>query len=144
MEKTAMEALLLETKRRQRRKTDLAEFNVTLREMMELNISLPVILGWLEKQGQATTLPALRRYIRRVFGEAFYDEFLVRNGWQRTKQEHEKRKTMGEKAVLPLPSMTTEKKTDTDIKSRLQALAPKTKPNDSNHVPHTKFEAGDN
>ncbi|OFJ47565.1 hypothetical protein BA896_023155 [Janthinobacterium lividum] len=89
--KNAIDALLLETRRRQRRKTDLSEFDTTLKEMMDLDISLPVILTWLEKQEKQTTLPALRRYIRRVFGEEFYDRFLLRNGWQRTKQEEKKR-----------------------------------------------------
>lgn len=93
MEKNAIDALLLETRRRQRRKTDLSEFDTTLKEMMDLDISLPVILTWLEKQEKQTTLPALRRYIRRVFGEEFYDRFLLRNGWQRTKQEEKKKST---------------------------------------------------
>ncbi|MDQ1835206.1 hypothetical protein [Massilia scottii] len=90
MDKNSIDALLLETKRRQRRKTDLSAFDARLKEMMDLNISLPVILTWLQEQDKTTTLPALRRYIRRQFGDDLYDDFLVRNGWQRTKKIGEK------------------------------------------------------
>jgi hypothetical protein len=91
MEPEAIEALRLKTKEKQRRKTDLARFDPTLKQMMDADISLPVILTWLFEEKQTeTTLPALRRYIRRVFGEEFYENFLFRNGWQRTKQQRTK------------------------------------------------------
>ncbi len=80
-----------ETRRRQRLKTELVEFDAQLKEMMDLNISLPVVLGWLEKEGKKTTLPALRRYVKRVFGNAHYDDFVQRNGWQKTKAGEPKR-----------------------------------------------------
>ena len=71
---------------RQRVKTDLAEFEAAIRKMMELDISLPLVLTWLEKKGKITTLPALRRYVRKAFGEGFYENFASRNGWQKTKK----------------------------------------------------------
>lgn len=77
--------LLDETRRRQRRTTDLSKFDTQIKEMMGLNISLPVILEWLEKKGNKTTLPALRRYVKRVFGDNHYAEFMKRNGWLKTK-----------------------------------------------------------
>ena len=86
MNESELQQLLDETQRRQRRKTDLTEFEPAIKEMMDANVSLPVLLSWLEKKGKVTTLPALRRYVRRVFGEDFYDEFVKRNGWQRTKE----------------------------------------------------------
>lgn len=85
MDKEKLTELMDETRRRQRLKTDLAEFDGQMKEMMNLNISLPVILGWLEKEGKTTTLPALRRYVKRVFGDAYYDDFVRRNGWLKTK-----------------------------------------------------------
>ena len=85
MDKEKLLELMDETRRRQRLKTDLGEFDEQIKEMMDLNISLPVVLGWLEKQKKTTTLPALRRYVKRVFGDAFYDDFLRRNGWLKTK-----------------------------------------------------------
>ena len=86
MNESELQQLLDETQRRQRRKTDLTEFEPAIKEMMDANVSLPVLLSWLEKKGKVTTLPALRRYVRRIFGEDFYDEFVKRNGWQRTKE----------------------------------------------------------
>lgn len=71
---------------RQRIKTDLAEFEAAIKKMMELDISLPLVLTWLEKKGKITTLPALRRYVRKAFGEGFYENFASRNGWQKTKK----------------------------------------------------------
>lgn len=81
-----LDELLNETQRRQRLKTDLSEFSDQLKEMMRLNISLPVILEWLEKQKKTTTLPALRRYVKRVFGDEHYEDFVRRNGWHKTKK----------------------------------------------------------
>ena len=86
MLESELDQLLTETLRRQRRKTDLSEFDGPLREMMEANISLPVMLDWLKKKGQITTMPALRRYVRRVFGDDYYDGFVKRNGWHRNKE----------------------------------------------------------
>jgi len=71
---------------RQKRKTNLDEHETSIKTLMELNVSLPIILDWLEEKKISTTLPALRRFIRRMFGEAFYDDFVFRNGWQKTKR----------------------------------------------------------
>lgn len=87
LDKSELKKLLEEKLRRRRKKTDLSQFDGNLREMMDLDISLPVILDWLISKGQITTLPALRRYVRRVFGEEFYDDFTERNGWMKRKQE---------------------------------------------------------
>ena len=95
MLESEIDQLLTETLRRQRRKTDLSEFDGPLKEMMEANISLPVMLDWLKKKGEVTTLPALRRYVRRVFGDDYYDDFVKRNGWHRNK-ENPKPPTRGE------------------------------------------------
>lgn len=85
-QKNEMSELIEETIRRQRIKTDLSAFSSKLKEMMDLNISLPVQLGWLEKQGKKTTLPALRRFVNREFGEEKYEAFMRRNGWIKTKK----------------------------------------------------------
>lgn len=95
MLESELDQLLTETLRRQRRKTDLSEFDGPLKEMMKTNISLPVMLDWLKKKGEITTLPALRRYVRRVFGDDYYDDFVKRNGWHRNK-ENPKPPTRGE------------------------------------------------
>jgi hypothetical protein len=71
---------------RQRRKANLVEHETAIKKLMEMNVSLPVVLEWLiEKKNITTTLPALRRFVRRSFGESFYDEFAARNGWQKKK-----------------------------------------------------------
>lgn len=81
-----LEELKAQATQRQRVKTDLYEYSDALRKMMEADISLPLILGWLEKRGKTTTLPALRRYVRKTFGEEFYQAFTTRNGWQKSKR----------------------------------------------------------
>lgn len=71
---------------RQRFKINLNEHETSIRKLMDLDVSLPVILEWLVEEKQiATTLPALRRFIRRTFGEPFYDSFTARNGWKKSK-----------------------------------------------------------
>ena len=85
IDETDLAELQAQATQRQRVKTDLSEFEAAIKKMMELDISLPLVLGWLEKKGKTTTLPALRRYVRSVFGEDFYDDFANRNGWQKTK-----------------------------------------------------------
>lgn len=122
MEKKTIEALVEKTQKRQRRTTDLTQFDPTLKEMMSANISLPVILEWLEGQKKVTTLPALRRYIRRVFGEDFYDNFLVRNGWHRTKQ-NAKRESEPHQAPIPASSI----KPDANSSNRTDKVVPTTK-----------------
>lgn len=88
MERDSMAKLVLQTKERRRLKTDLSAFDTYLKEMLDLNISLPVMMEWLLKEKQTTTtLPALRRYVRRVFGDDFYQAFLIRNGWQKRPRE---------------------------------------------------------
>lgn len=73
---------------RQRRKANLVEYETSIRKLMDLNVSLPVMLGWLVGEKKiATTLPALRRFVRRTFGEEFYDNFAARNGWKKKKRE---------------------------------------------------------
>ena len=86
--KSVFDELVRETQRRQRRKTDLSAYEDKIREMLDLNISLPVVLEWLSKQGNVTTLPALRRYVVRVFGEDVYHDFMKRNGWLKTKSKY--------------------------------------------------------
>lgn len=85
--KELLDELVKETQRRQRRRTDLSAYDDKLKEMLDLNISLPVILDWLAKQESITTLPALRRHVVRTFGQDFYNEFLKRNGWLKTKSK---------------------------------------------------------
>lgn len=76
------------TLQRQRRKTNLIEHEAAIKKLMDLDVSLPVILEWLVGEKQiVTTLPALRRFVNRSFGEAFYEEFTARNGWQKTKPQ---------------------------------------------------------
>lgn len=73
---------------RQRRKTNLVEHQISIKKLMDLNVSLPVMLEWLlEEKKVDTTLPALRRFVRREFGDEFYNNFVARNGWQKAKHE---------------------------------------------------------
>jgi len=90
--------LLAEARKRQRKKTDLLDFEPQIKEMMRLNISLPIILGWLEKEDKKTTLPALRRYVKKAFGEDHYEDFTRRNGWMKVKAEKEEQKPHEPKA----------------------------------------------
>lgn len=90
MDEKDLDELIKETQRRQRKKTDLSAYEAKLKEMLDLDISLPVILDWIfkeEKDKKYTTLPALRRYVVRTFGESFYHDFMKRNGWLKIKSK---------------------------------------------------------
>lgn len=85
---------------RQRRKANLVEHETAIKKLLDLDVSLPVILEWLVGKNKIeTTLPALRRFVRRTFSEEFYDDFVVRNGWQKTKQE--KSSSLGRASAIP-------------------------------------------
>lgn len=100
MTETEFDALKKLTLLRQRQKTNLVEHEIAIKKLLDLDVSLPVILEWLVgKYKVETTLPALRRFIRRTLGKVFYDDFLVRNGWQKTKQE--KSSSLGRASARP-------------------------------------------
>lgn len=75
-----------------KRKFDLSEFDSTIEKMLGLNVSLPVIQNWFEEKEIKISLPALRRYIIRTFGNDLYTAFLERNGWTKTKSNDNTRK----------------------------------------------------
>ena len=86
MTDSELDELKQRTLLRQRRKINLIEHETAIKKLMDLDVSLPVILEWLIGEKQiAITLPALRRFVNRSFGEAFYEDFTSRNGWQKTK-----------------------------------------------------------
>jgi hypothetical protein len=88
MSDSEFDELKNQTLLRQRRKTNLVEYESAIKKLVGMDVSLPVILEWLVKKNNiATTLPALRRFVRRSFGELLYDEFMTRNGWQKKKRE---------------------------------------------------------
>lgn len=120
--KNLLDELIKETQRRQRRRTDLSAYNEKLKEMLDLNISLPVVLDWLAKQETVTTLPALRRYVVRTFGETFYHDFLKRNGWLKTKSQQVSKKLIPASKDTEVPE-TTDKITETNTAT---APAPRT------------------
>ena len=115
---------------RQRLKTDLAEFEPAIRKMMEVDISLPLVLGWLEKKGKTTTLPALRRYIKNAFGEKFYTDFVSRNGWQKSKKGESSRtgkqldeKNLGQRAT-DIPPLPVQSETPAATTTKVERLLP--------------------
>lgn len=153
-EKDFLDELIRETRRRRRTRTDLSPFSEKLKEMMNLDISLPVILEWLEKQQFKTTLPALRRFVVRTFGEDFYHDFLKRNGWLKTKYKTSARaanpEPASQPAQAPKPSNTQEepaKNTQLGVVSEqsmgnnpLRALSGEKKPGEFNPIPPAKIE----
>ena len=120
--KNLLDELIKETQRRQRRRTDLSAYNEKLKEMLDLNISLPVVLDWLAKQETVTTLPALRRYVVRTFGENFYHDFLKRNGWLKTKSQQFSKKVS--KKLIPDSKDTEVPETKDKITETNPATAP--------------------
>lgn len=93
------------TLQRQRRKTNLIEHETAIKKLMDLDVSLPVILEWLVGEKQiATTLPALRRFVNRSFGEVFYEEFTARNGWQKNKLQKTTTSARTVNTFVPIPA----------------------------------------
>lgn len=92
MDKDVEEQLL---KRRQQLKKNpnllkrkwLKPFSARIRQMLDLDIPLPQIRSWLDdKKLVKITLQTLRNFVIKEFGEDFYKEYCLRNGWQKTKQ----------------------------------------------------------
>lgn len=71
---------------RRRIKTNLIEHQEMIKKMMDADISLPLIYEWLSKKNVETALTTLRRFVRRTFGETYYNDFSHRNGWHKKKQ----------------------------------------------------------
>jgi hypothetical protein len=87
---------------RQRRKTNMVEYQTAIKQLMDLDVSLPVILEWLiEEKKIATTLPALRRFVIRIFGGQVYGDFVTRNGWQKRKSQTKSQSVLADKASIP-------------------------------------------
>lgn len=90
MEKTVIDAIELADLQAQQaarqKRTDLGPFRDQIEELMRLDISLPLVLGWLKnRQGFKTTLSALRRYVVRTFGSQHYSDYVDRNGWKKAR-----------------------------------------------------------
>lgn len=85
----------------------LGEYRETIVKLMNLNVQLNLIRDWLvEKQGEQLVVNTLRKYIVRNIGREFYDEYLKRNGWTKTRrnsqpgaQSHEEPNTFGGEGV---------------------------------------------
>lgn len=71
---------------RKRIKTNLIEHQGSIKRMIDADISLPLIFEWLTENKVETALTTLRRFVKKTFGESFYDDFARRNGWQKNKQ----------------------------------------------------------
>jgi len=71
---------------RKRIKTNLIEHHELIKKMMDADISLPLIFDWLKENEVETALTTLRRFVKKTFGEGFYEDFSMRNGWQKNKQ----------------------------------------------------------
>jgi len=72
---------------RKRIKTNLIAHYELIKRMLDADISLPLIFEWLAENGVETTLTTLRRFVKRTYGEAFYDDFSKRNGWHKKKRK---------------------------------------------------------
>jgi hypothetical protein len=65
----------------------LGAYRETIVKLMDLNVQLNLIRDWLvEKQGEQLVVNTLRKYIIRSIGRDFYDEYLKRNGWTKTRR----------------------------------------------------------
>lgn len=71
---------------RKRIKTNLMAHQESIKRMMDADISLPLIFEWLTENKVKTALTTLRRFVKKTYGETFYDDFSRRNGWQKKKQ----------------------------------------------------------
>ena len=59
----------------------------SIKTMIGLNISLPLIKGWLDdKHKVVITLQTLRSFVVRTLGEDVYEDYCKRNGWAKTKK----------------------------------------------------------
>lgn len=69
------------------KRKDIEPYAERIKNMLDLDIPLPMIQSWLhEKKYLKLTLQTLRNFVIKKFGEDFYKEYCLRNGWQKTKQ----------------------------------------------------------
>lgn len=67
--------------------TTLDAFRETILEMMEYDVSLPIILRWLKDKHEVVMVPnTLRKYITKKIGRDVYDEYLQRNCWKKSRR----------------------------------------------------------
>ena len=58
-----------------------------IEKLINNNVQLPFILKWLvEENGEQLVLNTLRKFVVRKIGRECYEQYLARNGWQKTKK----------------------------------------------------------
>ncbi|MDP1541501.1 MAG: hypothetical protein Q8K59_13375 [Nitrosomonas sp.] len=114
-----VEELLLKRKQQLKENPNLLKrkwiepYSPRIKNMLDLDIPLPMIKSWLhEKKAIKITLQTLRNYVVKEFGEDFYKEYCLRNGWQKTKKNQtekkhvepiEKKSAVKVDGVIPVP-----------------------------------------
>ena len=94
----------------------IAPHTEQIREMMELNISLPLIRGWLEEKKAVTvTLQTLRNFVVKTFGQDHYSDFVTHNGWLKTKRLEDKKRRASDAVVTDISSVPVVAKKDTEL-----------------------------
>lgn len=68
----------------------LADRKDSILELMRLNVSLPLILEWLNKNGEEIVLNTLRKFVIYEIGRDNYDDYLKRNGWYKARRQSNK------------------------------------------------------
>lgn len=66
----------------------LAAHEAEIRKAMRRDVSLPILLDWLRTHRDVdVTLNTLRKYVVSAVGRPAYDDYIARNGWQRSPQQ---------------------------------------------------------
>lgn len=148
MDNDIKDLLKLKAQQKSRARSHLiAPYSSTIKEMIDLDISLPLIKGWLkDKKGVAITLQTLRNFVIRDVGDQYYEAYCKRNGWMKTKRKPDgcktKKKEVGSEVQGNSGAAAEQKQAPTAApgENPLRALSGKLKEGDYNPIPTAKFE----
>lgn len=115
---------------------ELEKYAESIEKLIDNDVQLPFILKWLLKEkGEKLVLNTLRKFVIRKIGRDRYEQYLARNGWQKSKRS----KPTGAAEKVPAAQKMTPVETENagtpftgkSAKQRRDEVANKWCPNDS-------------
>lgn len=107
----------------------LAAHDADIRKAMRRDISLPILLDWLRAhRGVDVALNTLRKYVVSAVGRPAYDDYIARNGWQRSPRQPKPSRPSG----ASNPNQSRPIGLNTDIRPRTLIRTERAK-NEANH-----------
>ena len=85
----------------------LDKYGASIEKLIDNDVQLPFILKWLlEEKGEKLVLNTLRKFVIKKIGRDNYEQYLARNGWQKSQRNKSGSNPAG--AVVKIKSETTQ------------------------------------